>query len=219
MKNSKGKNMAVITLVCSVIGISSMSFQDTPKIKIPLAEAQINRDTPQKNNLNLNIDFKELTAALAKINIELNGTNLEKLAAEISITLDSIDVDKIKSEVNQSLRSVDWEKIKYEINTSLKDINIEGIKLSLQKAADDIKININSEEFKKSLQQLKKTDTNKIKKAQEDIQNNKDTLHHDINKIKSEGGKENVNKARHLVEDKKADTFELPEKNRFFFVI
>jgi len=178
-------NMLAIMLTCSIIAVIAMSFQDTSKVKpSPLPKVQI--DTPKKNSVHIDIDLKDLNKALEDINIELKGIDWDKISKEIEVSLNSIDMDKIKKDVNQSLQSIDWEKIKADVNNSIKDINLDEIKINIQKAADEIKVNINSEEFKKSMKNLKKVDTDKlkkeIKKAQKEIEKNKDQIKIDIDK-------------------------------------
>jgi hypothetical protein len=209
-------NLLGVALVCSVIAIVAMSFQDSAKVKSS-SLAPVLTDTPPKStSIHIDIDLKDIDKAMDELDVELKGINWDKISKDIEVSLNSIDMDKIKNEVNRSINSIDWGKIKNDINTSVKDINLDEIKINIRKATDQMKKNLNSEEFKKSMKDLKKIDTEKIKteikKAQKEVEMKKEEMRKEIEKAKKESGNDTTTTI-----DAKAPR--LPDDGRLFIMI
>jgi len=180
---------------CLLIGIITLSFQDSPLVHYMLDKSAPLQDTvPVKKNKNSMTmkEFDRLSENLDKeIANQLKEIDLQKMEQEIAAGFKNVDFDKISKEVELSLKDIDTEKILAEVKKEISTINFDEVnaetKLALANAQEELaraqeKIRkINKEEIKKELEnarvqleknkeEFKKIDFSRImKQAQEGI--------------------------------------------------
>ena len=100
--------------VCLVLGILTLSFQDTPYVKAILDNQEPQDTTPAKKKKH-SMTMKEFD----KLSMDLDK--------DVFDGMKQIDLAKIEKEVRESLKQVDIDKIIKEVETSLKQVDIEKI--------------------------------------------------------------------------------------------
>lgn len=124
---------------------------------------------------------------LEKARIHLKDIDLKKIRADIEMSLKDIDLDKIKLDVEKSLKDIDVEKIQRDVEASIAKIDFDKIEREIELAFDKVEITLDKKEmeklkeelkkvkveirnefneadFKKEMEQLKKTDLKEIEK-------------------------------------------------------
>ena len=159
----KNKKTVAGIASCLLVGIVTLSFQDSPFVHSMLEKSTPLQDTvPLKKNRN-SMTMKEFDRIS------------ENLDRDIAKELEKVDLDKISRDVMASLHNVDFDKIMQEVTLSLKDIDTEKILAEVKKELDHIKFDeLNDEtrlalenahkEMEKAMDEIKKIDKDAIKK-------------------------------------------------------
>lgn len=191
----KHKRSVTGIAACLLVGIVTLSFQDSPLVHYMYDKSAPFEDTvpvKKKSNSMTMKEFDRLSENLDKeIANQLKQIDLQKMEQEVAASLKSIDFDKISKEVELSLKDIDTEKILADVKKEISNIKFDEInsetKLALAnaqeelaKAQDEIK-KINKEEIRKEIEnarvqleknkdEFKKIDLSRImKQAQEGI--------------------------------------------------
>ena len=178
------------TLIIASLLFCLMAFQD-PSVSAPASPVQNVQvaDTVPKSDININIDLSKI---LADVDVALAKIDFEKIGKEIQISLDKIDFTKMQNDIDASLKSIDWEKMNRDIQKSLKGIDTKKIQIEIQKGINDTKKQMNSKEFKESMQKAKEINMNEmreeLRKAKIELEKNKDELKKELLKMKGEAG-------------------------------
>jgi len=119
-----------------VLGVITMSFQDSPFIHPRLGVQEVYEDTtkPKKKLSQAEIDsvMKEVQKAMEQVAEEMKNMDMSQVTAEVNKALKEVDVQKIMNEVQQSLKEVDMKKIMEDVNNSLKDIDSKKIEADVK---------------------------------------------------------------------------------------
>ena len=145
------KSVAGIAAVL-LIGIITMSFQDTPFFPKSLGVQEIYEDTTKPkakaNQAEIDKAMKELQVTLQQLAEQMKQIDMNQINADISKALKEVDVQKIMAEVQLSLKEVDMKKIMEEVSNSLKEIDVKAINKEVQEALKEVDMNkINREVY------------------------------------------------------------------------
>jgi hypothetical protein len=190
------KTALLVAAALSIVGITTMAFQDSTKQTTP-PQAPVtlaNTDTVPDKHITIDVDvdkiMKEVDKQLETVQKNLKEIQWEKISNDLEKSLKEIDLDKIKNEVTASLDKVDMNKIKKEIESSLKEINTVKINDEVKKAMEEVKANLNSEEFKRNMEELRNINSEELKeelrKARIEIEKNKVNLKLEMKKAAEE---------------------------------
>lgn len=194
------------------LSFTAIAWQDSTLLKgnqkTPLVDTVPDKHFDVDMNLKeLDKGMKELDVQMDKLGVELKNMDFSKINAEIEAGLKNIDFNKIKLQIEQSLKEVDLEKIEKQVKESLSKVDWDKIKLEVDEAMKHAKNSINMEEIKKSLEQVKAVDMEKLKKemekVKEELEKNKDKMKIDIEK-EMQKAKEELKKAKVELEDTRA---------------
>lgn len=220
MKKFISNQKIMISLcLCIVMAFTIMSFKDST---IVAQRTQQKLDTlPKKSDIELELKLEDVESII-KMSLDiaaqtLKELNIEKITTEVEQSLKNIDVEKIKLEIDASLKNINWDKIESEINNSLKEIDTKSLKVTIEKAMKDAKTTINSKEMRRNLEELKKINTDDLKKEIEklkkEMQLNKEKMKLDIEKARQELQKANAEMKNTTNRGYGMD------KDRFFYLI
>ncbi len=170
---AKKKTIAVLT-ACSFMMITAMGFPESSLIRQMRFISTFIDTVPENNSIHIDIDMKDLDKAMKDLDKQLK----------------EIEWDKINKDIAISLQSIDWKNIQSEIDKSVKNIDMGKIEIDIKNAVNDAKINFNSEEFKKSMEEVRKINMKEIseelKKAKIELEKNKERIKIDIRGVKDE---------------------------------
>ena len=181
----KNKKAAGTLAALLLVGVISMSFQDSPFSynKFSVQEStdlyRPCRDTVPDRNYNGSIKMKdfdklqsELDRSLSQLSDELKKIDFSKMEKEIEASLKSIDAEKIMRDVERSLKNIDLDKTLASVSSSLKDLDLDFKGEEIEKAMTEAK-----KEVEKSKAEIEKIDMDKImSEAKEDIGKAKEEL-------------------------------------------
>ncbi len=208
---AKKKTIAVLT-ACSFMMITAMGFPESSLIRQMRFISTFIDTVPENNSIHIDIDMKDLDKALKDLDKELKEIEWDKVSKDIETSLKEIDMHKINKDIAISLQSIDWKKIQNEIDKSVKHIDLAKIDIDIKNAVNEVKINFNSEEFKKSMEEVRKINmkeiTEELKKVKIELEKNKDRI-----KIDIQGAKDEIKKAGAGLRDIKEMTDEM-EKDK-----
>src|SRR4051812_11321163 len=128
----KNKGIAGAVGICLLIGVTLLSFQDTPFVNQILNEQESVKDTvPLNKQDDKGMTMKQfdqlietLDRNLIGVSGKLNKTELENIRQQAEISLRSIDIEKIMKDVELSLKQVNVEKILANVTSSLRNIDL-----------------------------------------------------------------------------------------------
>ncbi len=183
--------------IVAAIILFSMAFRN-PYTPLPEAnnyqkKTLAKADTIPQNDFNINIDVSKI---LAEVDIALSKIDFEKIAKDVELSLKKIDFTKIQKDIDASLKSIDWEKMNKDIKNSLNKIDNKKIQIQIQKSIQDAKKQMNSKEFKQSMQKLKEININELreelKKAKIETEKSRKDLQKELQKMKAEADKKDA---------------------------
>ena len=207
---ARSKALAVLA-ACSILMITTTGFRESSSIR-QIRFTPVFNDTVPENSIHIDIDMKDLDKAMKDLDKALKEIEWDKISKDIEASLKEIDMNKINKDIAISLQSIDWKKIQNEIDESVKNIDLAKIDIDIKNAINDAKIDFNSEEFKKSMEAVKKINmkeiTEELKKVKIELEKNKDRI-----KIDIRGAQDEIKKARAGLEEIKEMTGEM-EKDK-----
>lgn len=169
---------------CILLGVITLSFQDTPFVKAILDNQQVEpQDTiKKKKNAMTMKEFNRLSEELEKdVLTELKAIDFAKIEQEIKSSLKEVDVDKVLKEVRESLKEINTEKILMDVRNELKDVKFEKISEETREALKKA-----DKEIEAALAEVKKIDIEELKtelaKARLEVEKTK----HEFKKIDME---------------------------------
>ncbi len=174
------KHKAAITGIgaCLLMGVITLSFQDTPLTVLQQQNLAVKDTVPEKEKEAGKITMKEFDAlpgvidnSIAKVAEQLKKIDWEKTSAEIRDALKKIDMDKVMADAEKAIKMVDVNKIMAEVSQALKEVKMDDLKLdisrSLKEAQESVK-EVNWDEIKQELNEAKK-ELEKVKIDLKDI--------------------------------------------------
>ena len=184
------KKIIVVLAACSLIMITAMGFPESSLIRQTRFTPVFIDTVPENNSIHIDIDMKDLNKAMQDLDKELKEIHWEKISKDIEASLKEIDLNKINKDIAISLQSIDWKKIQSEVDKSVKNIDPGKIEIDIKNAVNDAKINFNSEEFKKSMEEVRKINMKEIaeelNKVKIELEKNKDRIKLDITAAQDE---------------------------------
>lgn len=166
MKQFILKNRTVLTLalVVLVLGALTMSFEDSPFMRIKFQDARLVTDTvPQHadNNIQVspdkktrgNMSEKNCRALVDDVCRALRKIDVNRIAMEIENSIKKVDLNRITTDVERSLKDIDSEKIREELRSSLKNIDWKVISLSVNEALKEVRTEL--QKAKKDLEKAR----------------------------------------------------------------
>jgi len=164
--NTKRKFLAALTAVI-MLAFISMSFTDYTSSNKSVT--QVGFDTlPKNKDADIDVDMQHMQQniekSMDKAQESLKNIDWNKISKEAEQSLQKIDMQKIQLDVDKSLKSIDWNKIKNEIDISMRNIDRNKIKLDIENAMTEVRRSLNSEEFRKSMDEIKNINMDEIKK-------------------------------------------------------
>jgi chromosome segregation ATPase len=168
----------------------------------------IKGDNDVRNEKDIDKEMRKLDEALEKLDGKLENIDWEKINKQIESSVkkaqeemerNHVDMEKIQQEVERSLKDIDVEKIKKETALAMQqvkeNIDINKINDEVQKSLETVKEQMNSDAFRKSMEEIKKVDIDQIKK---ELENVKDEMKKNKVNIKEEidNAKEDIKKAK-----------------------
>jgi hypothetical protein len=202
MKQFIAKNKRAITGIAAavLIGGTTLAFQDSPVVYLQDAYTQPDepattcgtKDTlpPEKK-----MTMKQLDELAANLDVEMKNVaeelkkiNLEDIMKQVELSLKEVDMQKINADVQKSLASIDLQGIEKEIKDALKDVKWDKINAEVKQALEQAKT------------EMKKINTDEMKKAMEDARQSLDKAklglkQIDMDKIMA-NAKEGIDKAK-----------------------
>jgi Asp-tRNA(Asn)/Glu-tRNA(Gln) amidotransferase A subunit family amidase len=199
MKQFIVNNRKAVTGIAAalLLGLISMSFQDSPFIhdRLGVQEAYMDTTHPKcKNGMTMK-EFDNLIKQMDEQMIQVDGqlkqidfnkieqdveaslknVQMDKIMQQVELSLKNIDLDKIMNDVKVSLKDVDWDKHDAEIKASLKDAKKEIEKAKLE--VKDIDMTEVHKELEKAKAEIKNINMDKIMaEAKNGIDNAKEEL-------------------------------------------
>ncbi len=198
-KQHSNRNILLGISVCIILAFTAMAFQDSSKVNN--SNQQAKADTvPKNNNIDINIDLKDVDQSIKKslemVEKSLKEIDMNKIKMQVEESMKQIDLAKMQLEIEKSMKAIDWNKMKSDIDKSMKEIDMAKLKFDLDKMNAEIKLSlkeINTEEMKKSLEEVKKINFDELKKEMEklkiEMELNKDHFKIDMDKFKMDMGK------------------------------
>jgi hypothetical protein len=158
MKKLQLNKTFLLGSVFFILALTALSFRDSNTVNKKTQQVYI--DTlPKKTTIEVEINKQDvqeiIKQSMEAVNKSLKEINWIQISKEVEQALKEIDVEKIKNEIKTSLASIDVQKIKNDVNKSLKEIDKEKMKAEIQKTVREALENINTEELKKDLENLK----------------------------------------------------------------
>lgn len=155
--------MTATGIAACLVGIITLSFQDSPFVHSMLDRSAAFQDTvplkKHKNSMTMK-EFDRLSENLDKdIANELKKIDLAKIEEDIRASLKDVDLDKIMKEVELSLKEINSEKILADVKKELDHINLDEINAETKQALSDA-----NKEVEKAMEEIKKIDKDAIKK-------------------------------------------------------
>ncbi len=228
MKQISRKGRAITgILACLLIGLMSVSLQDTPIVNQVLNEQSDSPDSvPKKqmpsmtmeafDNMLLSLDHSmprldpsicnlEVQQIQAETLAQLQKVDIEQIARDLQRTMREVDMEKLLAESRASLEKIDWPKLEEDVKHSLKDAEVE-----MEKAKKELK-SINEDQLKKELDQAR-NEINSIDKeaieqelAKAKVELEKCNVAFDKNKVEMSGGLRQLMDAANVNIDKARD--------------
>ena len=201
MKKLQSKRNILFSFAfCIILAITAMAFQDSTVINKQHKKTMLDTVPQIHNNdidieLNLNPDsYRDLDQTIKK-SLEMAEKSMKeidwnKISKEVEQSMKQIDMAKLQMEIDKSMKAIDWEKIKAEINRSMKEIDMSKMKMDIEKEIHGALKNINTDELKKSMEEIKKINFDDLKKEMENLKKemelNKDHLKLELDNAKLE---------------------------------
>ena len=191
--------------VCLVLGILTLSFQDTPYVNAILNNQSPQDTTPvkkKKGSMTMK-EFDKLSNDLDKeVLSSIGDINLENIEKEVRESLKEVDVEKIMKEVEASLKEINVEKIMHQALAELKNVDMVAINDETREALANAK-----KEMEKASEEMKKIDKEAIKveleKAKAEVEKSKVEIKKiDMKKLMEEA-REGINKAKSALKELK----------------
>lgn len=186
-KYSNKKFLIGLSLVITVSAVL-MAFQDSSKIKSQHKKVLIDT-VPKNNEIDIHLQPQDIdkivNKSLESVQKNLDAIDWNKMSADIQQSLKNIDFNKIQLDIDRSMKNIDWQKINYDIDKSMKnidwqkinsdidrsmkEIDKEKIRADIDKAMTEVRKNLNSEEFKQSINAAKNVNMDQLKKEMENL--------------------------------------------------
>jgi len=212
------KNALMGCAALLLIGVVTLSFQDSPVVHQKFAGQEMTDDTvPDKNRENsmkmkdfdrLVDDFDKTVLDVSK---EIGKVDFKAISENLEKALKQIDMKKIMQDVDHSLAAVDIDKILDQVKSSLKDIRWDDAKGELNETMEKARV-----EIEKARKEIQHIDKNEIEKAMQDARRELekakiDLKDIDVDKIMSEaregiaGAKEELKQTRAMINEMEKD--------------
>jgi len=210
---TKGIRIIAGVALLTGIAVTAIAWQDPSAMKKGKAQSE-KIDTIPSKNIEIDIQLKDLDAAMKDLDIQLDKVGDEikavdwwKINKEINESLKEIDFKKIEVDVTKALKDIDWEKISKDVKESIASVNWDEISSDIRKAITEAQKEINVEEIKKSLEEVKNINMDEIKKELEkvkvELEKTKVNIDVDVKK-ELDKAKEEIKKAKIEIADTKA---------------
>ena len=203
----KNKSSLTGIAACLLVGIITLSFQDSPFVHSMLDKSSAFQDTvplkKHKNSMTMK-EFDRLSENLDKdIANELKKIDFAKIEQEVRASLKEVDLDKILKEVESSLKEIDTEKMLAEVKKGLDQIDFEKVNIDIRKELANA-----NKELLKAQEEIKKIDKEAIKKeienARLEVEKSREAFRKtDMSKIMKEV-QEGIEKAKQELKQVKA---------------
>lgn len=204
MKQFILKNRKAITGISAalLIGVVTLSFQDSPVVNQRPDLQQVQEDTLPEKRADRSMTMKEydnlmesLNKSMLRMGDELKRLDFSSIERSVEKALKEVDMEKIMKEATASLKAVDMDKILADIRSSLKDLDNEKWNEEISTAMAEAK-----KELEKARIEMKDIDREAIKKAMEkakvELEKAKAELKNiDMDKI-MQRAEEGINKAK-----------------------
>lgn len=167
-----------------LIGLVTLSFQDSPLVQLRPEMQQNTEDTiPQKKKDCMSMKefdqvMEDLDKNMHKIGEQLKEIDFALIRKNVETALQQVDMDKIMKSASQALKSVDIEKILNDVRSSLKDIDTEKINAEVNEA-----MKVANKVLDKARIEMDKVDKQTVKKAMEEARKELDKAKEEIKKI------------------------------------
>lgn len=195
----KNKKSVAGIAACLLIGIVTLSFQDSPFVHSMLEKSCQAEDTTKplkkKNSMTMK-EFDRLSENLDKeVLDQIKEINVEKIQEEVLASIKEVDVEKIMKEVEASLKDIDTEKILAEVKAELDNIDFKEISRTTELALTDA-----NKEIEKALAEVGKIDKEAIRKELENAKEELEKSRVEVDKIDLKNimaeAKEGIDKAK-----------------------
>ena len=189
------RNILFGSAICIALAITAMAFQDSTIINKHSKQALL--DTVPKNHNNdidIELNLKDLDQTIKK-SLEMaekvmKEIDWNKISKQVEQSMKQIDMAKLQMVIDKSMKAIDWEKMKSEIKRSMKEIDMSKMKIEMEKEMKNAMKGINSEEMRKSMEEIKKLNFDELKKEMKNLKKemelNKDHFKLEMDKAKIE---------------------------------
>jgi hypothetical protein len=181
----------------------NQNIQDT----VPSKNKHKNYLKIDKDEKDLDKAIKDLDKAAEKLDGKIENIDLEKIDADIEKSMKNLDmemahhdlyIEKMERDIEKSVKDIDAEKIEKEtkeaVQQAMDNVDFKKINEEVRKAMGQVKEQLNSPEFKKSINDAKHIEMDVIKesieKARDEIKNSKVDIKEEMGKAKDEIKKE-----------------------------
>ncbi len=192
---------------CLLLGILTLSFQDSPFVHSMIEQSSPLQDTvPVKKSRN-SMTMKEFDRLAENLDNqvakELKNIDFAKMEQEIRSSLKEVDVEKIMKEVEGSLKEINTEKILADVKKELENINFEDVHAETKEALEKASV-----ELDKAREEIRKINMDEIRKelanAQKEMEKSREEFKNiDMPKIMREA-QEGIDKAKQELKQIKA---------------
>ncbi len=187
MKQFIFKNKKAITGISTaiLIGVVTLSFQDSPVVRQKFDVQQSMDDTfPDKNHegsmkmKDLDELVGDLDKTLLQVGTELKNIDFTSIQKDVEKALKDVDMQKIMREAELSIHSIDLDKIMADVKSSLKDIDWDKKSVEVGEAMREAK-----KEIEKAHHEINHIDKDVIEKALEETRKELEKTKLEIKKI------------------------------------
>jgi hypothetical protein len=181
----KNKNAIKGIAAVLLIGIVTLSFQDSPLVRQQFDLQQQNEDTVPDKSWDRSMNMKEfdklmvdLDKTMLQVGTELRKIDFSSIQKDVENALKDVDMQKIMKDAELAIKSVDLDKIMDDVKASLKNVDWDSKNDEVEKAMQEAK-----KEIEKATGELKNLDKDIIKKSLEETRKELEKTKIEISKI------------------------------------
>jgi hypothetical protein len=163
----------------------------------------IRENSKELNEKDLDKELRKLDEAIENLDVDMENIDWGKMEKEVEASVKNateemedhhLDMEKVQKDIDESLENIDFDKIQAETKAAMqqveKNIDFNKIQLDIENSITEAKYHLNSDEFKKEIEEATKVDMSQIKKELEnsklEIEKNKENMKEEMSKAKEE---------------------------------
>jgi chromosome segregation ATPase len=205
--------IAVITIAWQNAGKENTNNDHQKQDTVPSKHHHHNEFDEMRDEKDLDKAMLKLDEALKHINNKMENIDWRKIEDQIRSSMDKVneemkdhevDMEKVQRQLDDAMKNIDFEKISKETARAMQHLNenidINKINEEVHRGLEAAKEQMNSKEFRESMDAAKKINMDEVSKALKNVKEEMEKNKFDLNE-QMDNAKEGIEKAKEELKD------------------